>query len=36
MQRLDIPDPIRAALDIPAEHVRLIATDRADTTVHPS
>ncbi|MBP2330955.1 hypothetical protein JOF56_011340 [Kibdelosporangium banguiense] len=33
MQTFDTPAPISAVLDIPAGHVQLIATDRADTTV---
>ncbi|WP_410810773.1 DUF4097 family beta strand repeat-containing protein [Micromonospora sp. 067-2] len=33
MQKFDTPTPISAVLDIPAGRVRLIAADRADTTV---
>jgi hypothetical protein len=33
MQTFDTPAPISAVLDIPAGRVRLIAADRADTTV---
>jgi hypothetical protein len=33
MQKFDTPAPISAVLDIPAGRVRLIAVDRADTTV---
>ena len=33
MQTFDTPASIRAVLDIPAGRIRLIATDRADTTV---
>ncbi|MGW3668456.1 DUF4097 family beta strand repeat-containing protein [Streptomyces sp. NPDC005141] len=33
MQKFDTPAPISAVLDIPAGRVRLIAADRADTTV---
>ncbi|MEO3821706.1 serine hydrolase [Plantactinospora sp. B24E8] len=33
MQKFDTPTPIAAVLDIPAGRVRVVATDRADTTV---
>lgn len=33
MQTFDTPAPITAVLDVPAGHIRLIAADRADTTV---
>ncbi|MFG2943037.1 DUF4097 family beta strand repeat-containing protein [Streptomyces sp. NPDC048282] len=33
MQKFDTPTPVSAVLDIPAGHIRLIAADRADTTV---
>jgi len=33
MQKFETPSPISAVLDIPAGRVRLIAADRADTTV---
>ncbi|MEU2286682.1 DUF4097 family beta strand repeat-containing protein [Streptomyces sp. NPDC013178] len=33
MQKFDTPAPISAVLDIPAARIRLIAADRADTTV---
>ncbi|OQR63573.1 hypothetical protein B6E66_13080 [Streptomyces maremycinicus] len=33
MQKFDTPSPIAAVLDIPAGRIRLIAADRADTTV---
>ncbi|MFJ1708106.1 DUF4097 family beta strand repeat-containing protein [Kitasatospora sp. NPDC088346] len=33
MRTFDTPTPVSAVLDIPAGRVRLIATDRADTTV---
>lgn len=33
MQKFDTPAPISAVLDIPAGHVQLIASDRADTAV---
>ncbi|MEU3247427.1 MULTISPECIES: DUF4097 family beta strand repeat-containing protein [unclassified Streptomyces] len=33
MQKFDTPAPVSAVLDIPAGRVRLIAADRADTTV---
>jgi MDMPI C-terminal domain len=33
MQKYDTPAPVTAVLDIPAGRVRLIAADRADTTV---
>ncbi|MGI5466357.1 DUF4097 family beta strand repeat-containing protein [Streptomyces sp. CA-132043] len=33
MQKFDTPTPISAVLDIPAERIRFIAADRADTTV---
>jgi hypothetical protein len=33
MQKFDTPAPISAVLDIPAGRVRVIAADRADTTV---
>ncbi|MFF2809496.1 DUF4097 family beta strand repeat-containing protein [Streptomyces sp. NPDC058000] len=32
-QKFDTPAPVSAVLDIPAGHIRFIATDRADTTV---
>ncbi|WP_431682675.1 DUF4097 family beta strand repeat-containing protein [Kitasatospora sp. KL5] len=33
MQKFDTPAPISAVLDIPAGRIRLVAADRADTTV---
>ena len=33
MQKFDTPTPISAVLDIPAGRIRVIAADRADTTV---
>ncbi|TDC77447.1 DUF4097 family beta strand repeat-containing protein [Streptomyces hainanensis] len=33
MQKFATPAPVSAVLDIPAGHIRLIAADRADTTV---
>ncbi|MBV2152456.1 DUF4097 family beta strand repeat-containing protein [Kitasatospora sp. SUK 42] len=33
MQKFDTTAPVTAVLDIPAGHIRLIAADRADTTV---
>ncbi|MFE5141853.1 hypothetical protein ACFRDV_30020 [Streptomyces fagopyri] len=33
MQKFDTPAPVSAVLDIPAGRVRLVAADRADTTV---
>ncbi|MEV5957394.1 DUF4097 family beta strand repeat-containing protein [Streptomyces sp. NPDC051987] len=33
MQKFDTPAPVSAVLDIPAGQIRLIAADRADTTV---
>ncbi|GAB2893451.1 DUF4097 family beta strand repeat-containing protein [Streptomyces mayteni] len=33
MQKFDTTAPVSAVLDIPAGHIRLIAADRADTTV---
>jgi hypothetical protein len=33
MQKYDTPAPVTAVVDIPAGQIRLIATDRADTTV---
>ncbi|MCT4355063.1 DUF4097 domain-containing protein [Streptomyces sp. Je 1-79] len=33
MQKFETPAPVLAVLDIPAGHIRLIAADRADTTV---
>ncbi|MFE7777976.1 DUF4097 family beta strand repeat-containing protein [Streptomyces sp. NPDC057445] len=33
MQKFDTPAPVSVVLDIPAGHIRLIAADRADTTV---
>ncbi|MEU9255872.1 DUF4097 family beta strand repeat-containing protein [Streptomyces sp. NPDC048270] len=33
MQKFDTPAPVSAVLDIPAGRIRLIAADRADTTV---
>ncbi|MFJ6715960.1 DUF4097 family beta strand repeat-containing protein [Streptomyces sp. NPDC091265] len=33
MQKFDTPTPVSAVLDIPAGRIRLIAADRADTTV---
>ncbi|MER5751583.1 DUF4097 family beta strand repeat-containing protein [Streptomyces sp. NPDC002088] len=33
MQKFDTPAPVTAILDIPAGRIRLIAADRADTTV---
>jgi hypothetical protein len=38
MQKFDTPSPVSVSLDIPAGQIRLIATDRTDTTVeiHPA
>ncbi|MFD8236574.1 hypothetical protein ACFV20_32450, partial [Streptomyces sp. NPDC059696] len=33
MQKFDTPAPVSAVLDVPAGRIRLIAADRADTTV---
>ncbi|BDM67995.1 hypothetical protein HEK616_14820 [Streptomyces nigrescens] len=33
MQKFDTPAPVSAVLDIPAGRIRLVAADRADTTV---
>src|SRR5262245_31405798 len=33
MQTFDTPTPVSAALDIPAGTIRIVAADRADTTV---
>ncbi|MFJ6722283.1 MULTISPECIES: DUF4097 family beta strand repeat-containing protein [unclassified Streptomyces] len=33
MQKFDTPAPVSVVLDVPAGHIRFIATDRADTAV---